>query len=85
MSRSKVLLPEPERPKSPMIWPSSKLNWILSRTNICPPSGRGKDWLTSLICKRGGSGVAIKTLYLFARTIENGGLHKQKADAKESG
>src|SRR5580698_3714247 len=54
IQRSKVDLPDPERPSRPTISPSLMVRFTPSSTTCCPsPSGLGKALLTSLTCNRG--------------------------------
>src|ERR1700733_9372157 len=53
ISRSKVDLPDPERPSSPTICPSRNSRFIPSSTSNSAPSGLGNALRTSVHCSNG--------------------------------
>src|SRR5665213_3986570 len=58
MSRSRVDLPEPDRPNKPTICPSRNSRFMPSSTSNSAPSGFGKALRTSLHCNSGESFMA---------------------------
>src|SRR5580658_5176437 len=67
--RSSVDLPEPERPSSPTIWPSSRRSCTPSSTARSPPSGLGNALHTPSTWSRA---VAVRLMTEFIRAGSSG-------------
>src|SRR3984957_10178348 len=67
--RSSVDLPEPERPSSPTIWPSSRRSCTPSSTARLPPSGLGNALQTPSTCSSAVVVVVgLMTAFISARS-----------------
>src|ERR1700730_16846964 len=63
MTRNRVDLPDPERPRRPTISPSRKARFTPSSTTSWSPSGLRKAWLTLCTSRRG----AVFTRFIFRK------------------
>src|SRR5271155_5597030 len=80
IKRSKVDLPEPERPRRPTIWPSCSSRFMPSSTNSSP-SGLGKALRTSEHCSSGVlSMITSLGQPIFALSVVIQGPPKQAID-----